>query len=179
VVTFLCQGVVVSCLLNFIDQGGYLSMLAEVAHFMVRNRNLQFEFPADHVQHLYVLGDFLFREHAELQVQVPPLFGTTHLVFLVNENERRKENEFNSHNQGQKRKRIRIERSKPRGAYSIQDNPSNDEEDLSSNKARASKEASHAAAPSFRLGTVGDQLLLELGDRFNVPLGCCGDGGLR
>ena len=62
------------------------------------------------MQYLHVLGDFLLREHTQLQVQMRPLFSTAHLVFLVDENACGQEDEFDSHNQGQERKRIWIER---------------------------------------------------------------------
>ena len=80
------QGIMFPRLFNFIDEGGYFGVLAKLAYFLVRSRHFQFEFLTDYVQHLHVLGDFLFREHAKLQVQVRPLFSAAYLVFLVNEN---------------------------------------------------------------------------------------------
>ena len=139
----------------------------------------QFEFLTDHVQYLHVLGDFLLREHTKLQVQVRPLFGAVHLVFLVDENACGQENEFDSHNQGQKRKRIWIERLQPSDPLGVQDDPSNNEEDLGKNEAKASEEAGNATTPSLSPGLLSEQLLFKLCYRLDVPLGGRGDRGAR
>ena len=80
------HGIMYPCLFDFIDKGGYFGVLAKFAYFLVRSPHFQFEFLTDQVQHLHVLGDFLFREHTKLQVQVRPLFSAAYLVFLVDEN---------------------------------------------------------------------------------------------
>ena len=142
-------------------------------------RRFQLEFLTDQVQDLHVLGDFLLREHAKLQVQVRPLFSAVHLMFLVDENACGQENEFDSHNQGQERKRIWIERLQPSDPLGVQDNPSNNEKDLGNNEAKASEEVGNATTPSLSPGLMGDQLLLKLCCRLDVPLGRRGDRGVR
>jgi hypothetical protein len=143
------------------------------------SRRFQFEFLADHVQYLHVLGDFLLREHTKLQVQVRPLFSAAHLVFLVDEHACGQENEFDSHNQRQERKRIWIERLQPSDPPGVPYDPSDNEEDLSNNEAKASEEAGNATTPSLSRGLLSDQLLLKLCYRLDVTLGRRGDGGVR
>ena len=142
-------------------------------------RRFQLEFLTDQVQDLHVLGDFLLREHAELQVQVRPLLSAAHLVFLVDENTCGQEDEFDSHNQGQERKRVWIERLQPSDPLGVQDNPSDNEEDLGNNEAKASEKAGNATTPSLSPGLLSEQLLLKLCYRLDVPLGGRGDRGVR
>jgi hypothetical protein len=175
----LLQGISFPCLSDFIDQRGYFGILAKLAHFLVMSRRFQFEFLANHVQYLHVLGDFLLREHTELQVQVRPLLSAAHLVFLVDENACGQENEFDSHNQGQERKRIWIEWLQPSDPLGVQDNPGDNEEDLSNNEAKASEEVGNATTPSLSPGLLSDQLLLKQRYCLDVPLGCRGDRGVR
>ncbi len=143
------------------------------------SRRFQFEFLTDHVQYLHVLGDFLLREHTQLQVQMRPLFSAAHLVFLVDENACGQEDEFDSHNQGQERKRIWIERLQPSDPLGIQDNPGDNEEDLSNNETKASEEAGNATTPPLSPRLLSEQLLLKMCYRLDVPFGCRGDGGVR
>jgi hypothetical protein len=107
------------------------------------------------------------------------LLSAAHLVFLVDENACGQENEFDSHNQGQERKRIWIEGSKPIAPLGVQDNPSDNEEDLGNSEAKASEKAGNATTPSLSSGLLSEQLLLKLCYRLDVPLGGRGDRGVR
>jgi hypothetical protein len=106
-----------------------------------------------------------------------PLFSAAHLVFLVDENACGQEDEFDSHNQGQERKRIWIERLQPSDPLGIQDNPGDNEEDLSNNETKASEEAGNATTPPLSPRLLSEQLLLKMCYRLDVPFGCRGDGG--
>ena len=175
----LLQGISFPCLFDFIDQRGYFGILAKLAYLLVMGRRFQIEFLTDQVQYLHVLGDFLLCEHTKLQVQVRPLFSAAHLVFLVDENACGQEDEFDSHNQGQERERIWIERLKPSDTPGVQDNPSDNEEDLSNNEAKASEEAGNATTPSLSPGFLSDQLMLKMCYRLDFSLVGRGDGGVR
>jgi hypothetical protein len=67
----------------------------------------------------------------------------------------------------------------PSDPLGVQDNPSNNEEDLGNNEAKASEEAGNVTTPSLSPGLLSDQLLLKLCYRLDVPLGRRGDGGVR
>ena len=67
----------------------------------------------------------------------------------------------------------------PSDPLRVQDNPSNNEEDLSNNEAKASEEAGNATTPSLGPGLLSNQMLFKLCYRLDVPLGGRGDGGLR
>jgi hypothetical protein len=121
----------------------------------------------------------LFREHADLQVQVRPLFGATHLVFLVHQHECGEEDELDSDDQGEERKRIRIEPWNPSDHPAVHGHPSGDEQELDKDEAEASEKPGDGAAHVLGCGSLREHLLLKLGDGRYVPLSRGGHGWLR
>ena len=166
-------------LFDFISQVRYFRILGQLAKFLVPGQLIQMQLLTDRAEHLHVFGDFLLREHAELQVQVRPLFGAMHLEFLVHQYERREKYEFDSEDQGEELKRIRIEWWNSNDLLGVHDDPSGEEEKLDKDEAKAAEEPGDDTAHALSRRLLDEYLLFELRDGRYIPFGRRGDGRLR
>ena len=116
---------------EFTGELGYVGGFAKGLDFLLGGVHVHTRMLAEFLQHLQDGGQFLFREHSDLKIEMGAPFGLAGHSILTDEHEDCQEHAFGRNDEGQDAKGKWIKRLEPSDCMEIEQAPDGDQPQLS------------------------------------------------
>src|ERR1039458_5238956 len=155
---------------EFTGQLVYVCRLAERLNLLLRGVDVHAHVLAQFLQHLKDGGQFLFRKHANLKIQMRAAIGLTRHSTLTDQNKDSQKHAFGRDDQREDAERKRIKCFESGDYTEIYQAPAGDQNQLSEQEPDVADNFHHYVAGSLRKSPAIKGVVLQLGDCVNVIL---------